>query len=138
MSNNYLCPRCKSFLNVGEHLVFNIKTKKPRGGLIFLSPEIGNYQVIKHPHFELEEGELVDFLCPICHRKIHCTRNPYFARIVMIDSDYNEFEIVFSRKVGEKCSFKVKEGKITEYGKHASRFNDMFKSLQSNQPFKNL
>ncbi len=48
MNENYLCPKCKGLLNVDEHLVFIIKTKSPRKGLIFLSPEIGNYKVIKH------------------------------------------------------------------------------------------
>ncbi|MBE9492489.1 MAG: hypothetical protein IMY70_06365, partial [Bacteroidetes bacterium] len=136
MNENYLCPKCKGLLNVGEHLVFIIKTKSPRKGLIFLSPEIGNYKVIKHTYFELEEGEKTDFFCPICHFNLKFSRNKSLARIEMKDADQNKYEILFSRVVGEKCTYKIKGDKITEYGNHTSRYTNFIKSLQSDYPYK--
>ena len=139
MNVNYLCPKCKGFLNIGGYLVFIIKAKTPpRKELIFLSTEIGDYKVIKHPHFELEEGEKTDIFCPICNFNLKCSRNKDFARIQMTDVDQNRYEIVFSRIVGEKCTYKIQGDKITEYGKHTSRHGSFRKSLQQDYPFKNM
>jgi len=138
MSNDYLCPRCRGHLKVGGKLVFSVKGKSPRRGLVMLSPEIGDYEISKHPHFELIEGEKYEIFCPICHRNLRCTRNVNFARIIMLDEDLNEFELLFSRTVGEKSTYKIKEGEGIKFGQHADRYNDFFKLLQSNHPFKNL
>lgn len=139
MKANYSCPKCKGLLNVGGYLVFVIKAKTPpRKGLIFLSTDIGDYKVIKHPHFELEEGEKTDFFCPICHFNLKCSRNKNLARIEMTDADQNKYEILFSRIVGEKCTYKIKGDEIIEYGKHTSQYGSFRKSLQQDYPFKNI
>lgn len=139
MKNNYLCPMCRGYLNVADKLVFSIKGKKsPKRGLVFLSSEIGDYDIIKHPYFDLDEGDITDIHCPICHVNLKCHRNPNFARIIMVDQDLIEFELVFSRIVGEKCSFKVNKGEVVRFGQHAERYNDFFKSFNTNIPFSKL
>lgn len=138
MSNQYLCPRCKGQLNVGDYLVFSVKTNRPRGGLVLLSPRLGDYQIIKHPYFELSDGEVTTFYCPICHRDLRCARNKKFARILMIDDDYNESEILFSRRVGEKCTFHIRVDKIQQYGIHSLRHASFAKSLGTSHPFENV
>ena len=139
MKVNYSCPKCKGFLNIGGYLVFIIKAKNPpRKGLIFLSTEIGDYKVIKHPYLELEDDEITDVFCPICNFNLKCSRNKNFARIEMIDADQNRYEILFSRIVGEKCTYKIKGDKITEYGKHTSRYGSFRKLLHEDYPFKNM
>lgn len=138
MENNFLCPRCRGLLNIGGYLVFSVKANIPRGGLVFLSPEIGDYKVVKHPRFNLEEGTMMEFYCPICHRKLRCSRHPGFARILMVNKDFNECEILFSRKVGEKSTFKIKDGSVEEYGKHSELHNKFIKSIQESHPYKNL
>ena len=52
MANDFLCPKCKGYLNVANHIVFTAKTEKGKQGLIFLSPELGNYKTISHPSFQ--------------------------------------------------------------------------------------
>jgi hypothetical protein len=138
MSNQFLCPRCRGLLNLGGHLVLSVKGKSPRRGLVFLNTELGNYKVIKHPHFELNQGELTEIYCPICHRKLRCARNASFARILMIDDNYDEFEILFSRIVGEECTYKIKEGEVDRFGQHSEKYNPIFKSLGSGHAFEKL
>jgi hypothetical protein len=138
MSNNFLCPRCRGYLNVGGKLVFSIKGKSPKRGLVFLSPEIGNYEVLTHPHFELIEGDKTEIFCPICHRNLKYTKTLNFARIIMLDEDMNEYELLFSRIVGEKSTFKIMGGEISKFGKHSNRYSDFFKSARSSHPYQNL
>jgi uncharacterized protein YbaR (Trm112 family) len=138
MSSQYLCPRCKGQLKVGEYLVFSVKTRNPRKGLVLLSPRLGDYQVIKHPYFDLMDGELTDFFCPICHRNLRYVRNKNFARILMIDEDYKESEILFSRKVGEQCTIQIQAGETRQFGDHSSRYAAFTRNLGATHPFQNL
>ena len=39
--NNYLCPKCKGYLNVGGHILFATKTRRNHKGLLMLDPKIG-------------------------------------------------------------------------------------------------
>ena len=58
MSYDYYCPMCKGQLRVENNLVFTAKSKETNHkGLLFLSPELGNYNTSKHPSFDLQEGE---------------------------------------------------------------------------------
>ena len=49
METNFLCPKCKGFLNVCGNIVFATKTKDGKSGLILLHEQLGNYEIIKHP-----------------------------------------------------------------------------------------
>ena len=117
---------------------FLLKGKRIQKGLVFLSSEIGDYDIIKHPYFDLDEGDITDIHCPICHANLKCQRNPNFARIIMVDEDLVEFEFIFSRIVGEKCSFMINKGEVIRYGHHAERYNDFFKSFSTNMPFSKM
>jgi len=136
MKNNFLCPRCRGFLNVNDKLAFSVKGRKnPKRGLVILNAKIGDYEIMKHPHFDLHEGDIVEIYCPICHANLKCHRNAKFARIILVDSDLSEFELIFSRIVGEKCTFKVSKGEISRFGQHAERYNDFFKTFSTHIPF---
>ncbi len=50
--NDFLCPKCKEQLRVGDHVIFKVKNEKKEKGLILLSPQTGNCSSIKHPSFE--------------------------------------------------------------------------------------
>ena len=60
--NNYLCPKCRGFLNANDNIVFSVKTQKGDQGLILLHTELGNYKVTSHPSYNYTEGEPLDFL----------------------------------------------------------------------------
>ena len=122
MGNNFLCPQCFGHLKVGDSLVFSTRTKEDRSGLILMSPQLGNYKVNNHPSFDFKEGDYVEFFCPICHVQLTSEKNENLAKVIMIDDDLKESEILFSKIAGEKCTYKIVDGNIEEFGKDSSRY----------------
>ncbi len=97
-----------------------------------LSPELGNYKIETHPSFKFEQGEIIDFQCPICHIKLASDRNPNLARIIMQDKDKNEFGIQFSVIAGEESTFKIVGKKAVEaFGKDSENYIDFFNLSQT-------
>jgi len=122
MGNSYLCPQCSGHLKVGESVVFSTRSKKGETGLILLSPKLGHYEVINHPSFDFKEGDYVEFFCPLCHVQLTSEKNENLAKVLMIDDDLQESEILFSKIAGEKCTYKIVDGNVEEYGKDSSRY----------------
>lgn len=122
MGNSYLCPQCSGHLKVGESVVFSTRSKKGVTGLILLSPKLGHYEVINHPSFDFKEGDYVEFFCPLCHVQLTSEKNENLAKVLMIDDDLQESEILFSKIAGEKCTYKIVDGNVEEYGKDSSRY----------------
>lgn len=122
MQNDYLCPKCNGYLNLGEDIIFSIKTKKKDVGLLILSMKLGDYTFRSHPKFVFEKGEKVDFFCPICHVNLAANNlNKNLARVKMIDKEKNEFSIIFSEIAGEKCTYKVKQD-IEAFGEDSKKY----------------
>jgi hypothetical protein len=90
--------------------------------LLLLHPEIGNYSSIKHPHFEYEEGDRIDFFCPICMQSLDASLEENLVRVIMIDSNQTEQEIYFSRIAGEQSTYQVSEEGVTETGVHSHHY----------------
>ena len=131
MKNDFICPYCRGHIKVGEHVIFSAKDEKNNVGLILLSPEIGNYSIIKHDNFEIKDGEKIDLYCPICHEElIRRHTNTNLAHIIMVDEKNEEHNIFFSGIVGEHSTFKVKEGKVEKFGKDAHKYVN-FENLTS-------
>ncbi|MCK4748123.1 MAG: hypothetical protein KAT15_13835 [Bacteroidales bacterium] len=137
MENHYLCPHCRGHLRVGEYIVFKIRNRKKEKGLLLLHPEVGNYTSIKHPHFQFEEGERIDFFCPLCLQFLDAALDENLVHVIMIDKQRNEHEIYFSRIAGEKSTYQVSEGGVMETGEHSHRYthfkmsDDFIQYLQS-------
>ncbi len=127
MKENFLCPHCRGYLNVGEYIIFSVRNKQGDAGLILLHPEIGNYTVVKHPLFFYDEGEHLEFRCPICHKKLASDVHDNLARIIYIDEKKREYNILFSMVAGEKSTFKMieDEGKVESFGEHARKYLDI-------------
>ncbi|MCD4744922.1 MAG: hypothetical protein K8R58_01330, partial [Bacteroidales bacterium] len=104
---NYLCPHCKAYLNIGENVIFSVKTKDNKLGLISLHPQIGNYTVIQNPLFHYKEGEQLNFFCPICHTELASKVTDKLVRVLMKDENNKEFEILFSQIAGQKSTYKI-------------------------------
>jgi len=109
MDNHYMCPHCRGHLRVGDYIVFKIRNKQREKGLLLLHPEVGNYASIIHPQFNLQEGDRLDFFCPLCLHHLDAALNENLVHVIMIDRDLNEHDICFSRIAGEQSSFKVSE-----------------------------
>jgi hypothetical protein len=90
--------------------------------LLLLHPEVGNYTSIKHPQFRFNEGERVDFFCPICMQSLDADLDENLVHVVMIDENKNEQKIYFSRIAGEQSTYKVSEKGITACGEHSHRY----------------
>ena len=99
---------------------------------MLISPELGDYSVKMHPTYNnFEEGEVVNFICPICYENLDAEEfDKNLAKIVMQEEDGKESTIVFSKIVGEKCTYQITEGNIKSYGNNLhgydSTFGDIF------------
>lgn len=127
MENSYLCPYCRGQLKVAEHIVFSAKTETGKRGILFLSPQLGDYHCINNDSFQLEEGEHLEILCPICHSNLTAMNvNENLAEIIMVDKNNEEFYIYFSEIVGEKCTYKIHNKDIESYGENSAQYMNYF------------
>ena len=125
--NDYLCPKCKGHLNVGDHVVLTTKNNRKKKGVILLSPDVGSYSYIHHSAYGFQDGELVEFHCPICQKDLQSSSNPDFVSIIMVDHNNMEYKVMFSRKVGEKSTYVVSNDDVVEmFGEDAVGLEDAF------------
>ncbi len=124
MSTDFKCPHCSNLLNVGENVVFTARNRWGKEGLIMLHPAIGNYTVIKHPRFDVSQGELLEFHCLYCNSQLISERNRNLAKILMIDEKGAEYEILFSRIAGQHSTYKIIGETVEIFGEDASEYLD--------------
>ncbi|MBU0488085.1 MAG: hypothetical protein KKA07_07105 [Bacteroidetes bacterium] len=126
--NSYVCPYCRGHLRVGEVIVFLTKTIKGESGLILLSPKIGDYTVITHPSYNFDSGDHVNFICPICYENLDAKEySKNLAKVIMIEEETNrEFAILFSKIVGEMCTYKVAGGDFQAFGGDSNSYTNFF------------
>ena len=115
--NNFLCPCCRSILNIENNIIFSVKTKGNKKGLLLLSTKLGDYSVKNHETLMIEKGEKVNFYCPICKESLSANDvNENLARVIMQDDDGNEFQILFSIVAGEFCTYMVADDNFKAFG----------------------
>lgn len=125
--NDYLCPKCKGHLNVGGHLVFATKTKRKHKGLLLLDTTVGHYDYKCHDNYFLEDGEMVDFECPICQADLTSSDRKDHAMIEMVGAEDNfEYELYFSKVAGNKSTYVVAQDNIEMFGDDAIDFEDLY------------
>ena len=133
MENHYLCPHCRGHLRVGDNIIFKIRNTRREKGLLLLHPEVGDFTSMKHPHFTFQEGERIDFFCPICLQNLDAAFNENLIHVVMIDAQRTEHEIYFSRITGEKSTYNVSNKDVMETGEFSHRYTRCKMSDQSIQ-----
>jgi hypothetical protein len=128
MKTDFICPKCNGHLLVGEKIIFTARTgKDKRQGLILLSPKLGDYTSLLHRDFKIEEGEKVDFFCPICHGNLKADDvDEKLVKIIMVDENSDKYEIYFSGVTGEHCTYKVSKEKIEEFGDSLEKYYKYF------------
>lgn len=109
---------------MGQNIVFTVNGKGEKRGILFLSPELGDYSYAGNPNFKIEKGEELEFLCPICHADLSVSGADKLARVVMREDNHYEYYIVFSRKEGERCTYKLSEKSMDTYGEAAHKYVD--------------
>ena len=136
MKTNYLCPKCKGVLNIGGNVIFSTRNKKNEVGLILLHQELGNYKVIKDADYNYEEGEYLEFFCPICHKNLSAGGKENLVRILMVDEN-KTFNILFSQIAGEKSTYKITGDSVEAFGEHKKKYFNFINSF-NDYPYKNI
>ena len=127
MANNFLCTYCKGYLNVSDYIVLTVRKKKGGRGLIFLSPQLGDYKKIHNPAFTFKSGEILDFYCPICGENLVATElDERLAKVLMTDENQNVYQIFFSGIAEEKCTYKLKDTQVEAYGDNKRKYMNYF------------
>ncbi|MCK5066388.1 MAG: hypothetical protein KAR16_03070 [Bacteroidales bacterium] len=115
MENQYMCPHCRGYLKVGDCIVFKIRNTRREKGLLMMHQEGDNYSGVKHPLFYSEEGERIDFFCPICMQSLDASLDENLVQVIMIDSSGYEQKIYFSRIAGEHSTYQVSSIDLIQY-----------------------
>lgn len=91
--------------------------------MLLLSPLLGEYTITKHNSFKLREGEHLEFYCPMCHNSLSSIdEHINLAKILMLNPEGKEFEIIFSKIVGEKCTYRLLGENIEPFGPDAREY----------------
>jgi len=120
--NDFLCPKCKGHLRVGDYIIFKVKNAEKKDALILLSPQIGNYTSIKHPTFEFKEGEFLEFYCPLCNASLKSDIHKNLALVLMKDEEEKSFAVYFSQVAGEHSTYETDGDSVHLAGEDAGRY----------------
>jgi len=131
LKHNYSCPKCHAFLRIWNNIIFTIRSADgEKKGILLLNPKLGNYSITSHPSLHFEEGELIDFFCPVCHASLAADKiNSNLVRIIMTDEEGEQYDVYFSRIIGEESTFKIQDNNIiARFGKDDSHYVNYFLS----------
>lgn len=128
--NDYLCPKCKGHLNAGGFVIFSTKNNRNKRGLILLSPKVGSYTVKHHDSYGFEDGEIVDFFCPICSEDLTAKENEKNVEILMVDENNTEYRVLFSRISGEQSTYLLSKDDVEVFGDDALELDDLYEDSE--------
>lgn len=124
MKPKYECPHCKAQLNVGNDIIFTVKNTGKNKGLFLVSPQVGDYSVVKDSLFKIETGEHLEILCPVCHTRLQVDhKNKNLAMIHFVNEKGVLSEIYFSEIFGEQCTYKITDKQVEMYGDDSGKYN---------------
>ena len=119
---DFLCPKCREYLRVGENIIFKVKNIKKQSALLLLSPQIGNYASHKHHSFEVNSGEYLEFYCPLCNASLISDIHKNLAYVIMQDETGKNHDVYFSQIVGEHSTFETDGDSVHATGEDAGRY----------------
>lgn len=120
--NDFLCPKCLAHMRVGNHLILKVKNQKKQTGLLLLHPQIGNYASVKHPSFEISEGEALDVFCPVCNTSLESDIHSNLIHVILHEEGGQEHDVYFSRISGEKSTFETSGDALRIAGDDAGKY----------------
>jgi len=120
--NDFVCPKCKGHLRVGDNIIFKIRNKDKQHALMLLNPQIGNYSSVKHPSFEIGQGEFVEFFCPLCNASLKSDIHENLALVLMKDEEEKSYAVYFSQIAGEHSTYKTAGDAVHTEGEDAGRY----------------
>ena len=119
---DFLCPKCMGHVRVGDHIIFKVKNHRKQSGILLLSPHIGNYTSVKHPSFEINTGESLEYYCPVCNAPLTSDIHKDLAHVILQDETGNSNDVYFSQIVGEQSTFKTDGESVHIAGADAGRY----------------
>lgn len=125
MEKNYLCPKCKSYINIGTKIVLSVHVGETQRGLLLFEKELGDYKVKKNDLINYSEGEMVGFFCPICHENLKSEIHENLARILIVDENNVENDVLFSRISGEMATYKINNDTIEAFGSNKEKYIEL-------------
>jgi hypothetical protein len=120
--NDFLCPKCLDHIRVGDNIIFKVRNHKKQSGLLLLNPQIGNYTSVKHPTFKIEQGEYLEYFCPLCNASLMSGIHDNLAYVIMNDESGKSHEVFFSQIVGEHSTFATDGDFVHVEGENAGRY----------------
>ncbi len=120
--DDFLCPKCREHLRVGDNIIFKVKNSKKQSALLLLNPQIGNYTSIKHPAFEIQTGEYLEHYCPLCNAPLISDIHKNLAHVILIDENGKSNDIYFSQIVGEHSTFETDGESVQATGEDAGKY----------------
>lgn len=128
MSLSYYCPKCESLLNPNVRVVL-IARYGNKQGIVLMSSQLGNYQVIcdKGVCNEVSKGDAVEFCCPVCHEALTSETYENFAELRIVNTEnlgQKPFLLRFSRISEEHATFLYDGVSVKEFGEEAGVFRD--------------
>jgi predicted RNA-binding Zn-ribbon protein involved in translation (DUF1610 family) len=120
--NDFLCPKCREHLRVGENIIFKVRNSKKQAALLLLNPQIGNYISHKHPAFEIQPGEFLEYFCPLCSTSLISDIHKNLAHVIMVDETGENHNVYFSQIVGEHSTFETDGESVHVAGEDAGKY----------------
>jgi hypothetical protein len=120
--HDFLCPKCREYLRVGENIIFKVKNSRKQYALLLLSPKIGNYTSHKHRTFEIQTGESLEYYCPLCNASLISEIHKNLAHVIMLDETGISHDVYFSQIVGEHSTFETDGESVHVAGEDAGRY----------------
>lgn len=120
--NDFLCPKCREHIRVGDNIIFKVKNSKKQSALLLLSPQIGNYTSIKHPSFEIKPQEYLEFYCPLCNASLTSDIDKNLARVILHDESGKINDVYFSQIMGEHSTFETDGESVHITGEDAGKY----------------
>jgi hypothetical protein len=120
--SDFLCPKCMAHIRVGDHIIFKVKNSKKQSALLLLSPQIGNYTSIKHPSFEIQTGEYLEFYCPICNTSLNSDIHKNLAHVILNDESGKSTDVYFSQIAGEHSTYATNGEYLHSAGEDAGKY----------------
>jgi hypothetical protein len=120
--NDFLCRKCDGHLRVGDHVILKARNQKKQTALLLLSPHIGNYTSMKHPTFEINHDEYLEFFCPLCNGPLISDIHPNLAHVILRDESGKLSDVYFSQIAGEHSTFETDGDSLRVEGEDAGRY----------------
>lgn len=126
MENYFICPQCRKKLVEKNKVKIRAVATDGTEGTITLSPELGDYTVEYPESLTHKTGDLLSLYCPVCLADLASAKHVNLAMILSSNRVNEDFEIYFSRIVGEHSTLKIMGDHVDLFGEHASRYQDLF------------